>query len=109
MCLCISSLKKNCSFLAHSDDPLHGELQCLNVQGIRSPAFYWLTLHGDTVAHFFNSSVAQRVDLSAWQEVQGFGIPDLSVSAGVMNRNVCALTKLSLIVCSILGMWQATH
>ena len=71
--------------------------------------FYWPILRGDSVDYSFNSSVAQSVDLSAWHDVQGFGIPDCPVSVGVMKRNVCALTRLSLMVCSIFGMWQATH
>jgi len=39
----------------------------------------------------------------------GLGILYLSVIAGVMNANVCALTKTPGIVTSIFGMWQATH
>src|ERR1700738_1621862 len=65
--------------------------------------------HGDSVDHFLNSAVAHWVVLSVCQYVHVFGMPDASVSAGVMNRKVCALTKFSLIVCSIFGMWQATH
>jgi hypothetical protein len=40
-----------------------------------------------------HSLVAHSVDLSVWQEVQGFGILYLSVIAGVMNLKVCELTK----------------
>ena len=36
-------------------------------------------------------------------------MPDCSVSGGVMKRKVWAATKSSLMVCSILGMWHATH
>ncbi len=54
-------------------------------------------------------AVAQALDLPEWQEVQGLGMPERSVSDGVMNRKVWALTKLPLMVCSILGMWQAVH
>jgi hypothetical protein len=32
--------------------------------------------------------VAQAVDLSVWQDVQGFGILYFSVMAGVMKANV---------------------
>jgi hypothetical protein len=48
--------------------------------------------HGDTFDHFFNSVIAQGFVLSAWHEVQGFGMPDCSVSTGEINRNVCAAT-----------------
>jgi len=46
--------------------------------------------HGETSGHRLISASAHAVDLSLWQEVQGFGIAYLSVSAGAMNRNVCA-------------------
>src|SRR6266404_3696141 len=49
------------------------------------------------------------VVLSLWHDVHGLGILYLSVIAGVMNANVCALTKTPGIVTSIFGMWQATH
>jgi hypothetical protein len=52
-------------------------------------------------------SVAQAVDLSAWQVVQGLGILYLSVMAGVMKAKVWALTFTSAMVVSIFGMWQA--
>lgn len=67
------------------------------------------TRQGDIFGHFFNSAIAQEFDLPVWHEVQGFGIPDRSVSAGDMNRKVCAATLLSLIVCSMCGMWHAMH
>jgi hypothetical protein len=44
-----------------------------------------------------------------WQLVQGFGIFEVSVIVGVMNRKVWLRTITSPIVCSIDGMWQATH
>jgi len=50
------------------------------------------TRHGDTFDHFFNSVIAQAFVLSVWHEVQGFGMPDCSVSTGEINRNVCAAT-----------------
>jgi hypothetical protein len=53
--------------------------------------------------------VAQAVVLSEWHEVQGFGILYLSVIAGVIKANVCALTFTSAIVVSIFGIWQATQ
>jgi hypothetical protein len=56
------------------------------------------------VVHFFNSAVAHWVDLSLWQDVHGFGMPNWSVSPGVMKRKVWALTKFSVTVISILGI-----
>jgi len=53
--------------------------------------------------------VAQAVDLSVWQLVQGLGILYLSVMAGVMKAKVCARTFTSAMVVAIFGMWQATH
>ena len=44
-----------------------------------------------------------------WQVLHGFGILYWSVIAGVMNLNVWLRTLTSAIVCSIFGMWQATH
>ena len=49
-------------------------------------------------------SVAQAVDLSVWQVVQGFGILYFSVIAGVMNANVCERTFTSAIVVAIFGI-----
>jgi len=46
------------------------------------------TLQGDVVFHVISSFVAQSVDLSVWQDVQGFGILYLSVIAGEMNLKV---------------------
>ncbi|HZL28807.1 MAG TPA: hypothetical protein VFC39_19935, partial [Acidobacteriaceae bacterium] len=51
------------------------------------------TRHGEVVFQLSNSLLAQSVDLSVWQDVQGFGILYLSVIAGVMNLNVCELTN----------------
>ena len=51
-----------------------------------------LTRHGDTFDHFFNSVIAQVFVLSVWHDVQGFGMPDCSLSTGETNRNVCAAT-----------------
>ncbi len=68
------------------------------------------TRHGEVVFQLSNSLLAQIVDLSVWQDVQGFGILYLSVMAGVMNWNVCELTNEPGTPCvSIFGMWQATH
>ena len=64
---------------------------------------------GERSGHWRIASVAQAVALSVWQLVQGLGILYLSVIAGVMKSNVCALTNTPGIVTSILGMWQATH
>jgi hypothetical protein len=52
------------------------------------------TLHGDVVFQVLNSFVAQSVDLSVWQDVQGLGILYLSVIDGEMNLKVCELTKV---------------
>src|SRR3984885_5469852 len=68
------------------------------------------TRHGDVVFQVISSFVAHSVDLSVWQDVQGFGILYLSVIAGEMNLKVCELTKLpGTPWASIFGMWQATH
>ena len=44
-----------------------------------------------------------------WQPVHGFGTFSRSVVDGVMKRNVWLRTLTSAIVCSIAGMWHATH
>ncbi len=64
-------------------------------------------LHGDRSGQCRKISVAQAVVLSAWHDVQGFGILYLSVIAGVMKANVCERTFTSAIVVAIFGMWQA--
>src|ERR1700678_1739277 len=51
------------------------------------------TRHGDVVFQVISSFVAHSVDLSVWQDVQGFGILYLSVIAGDMNLKVCELTN----------------
>lgn len=51
-----------------------------------------VTRHGETVFHFFNSSVAHAFVLSLWHEVHGFGTPEDSVIAGVMKRKVWLAT-----------------
>jgi hypothetical protein len=51
------------------------------------------TRHGDVVVQVIRFFVAQSVDLSVWQDVQGLGILYLSVIAGEMNLKVCELTK----------------
>jgi len=72
--------------------------------------FHCPTRQGDVVFHDSNSLLAQSVDLSVWQDVQGLGILYLSVIAGEMNLKVCELTKLpGTPWASIFGMWQATH
>lgn len=68
-----------------------------------------LTRQGEALDHFLNSVIAQAFVLSVWHDVHGFGMPDRSVSTGEMNRNVWAATKLSLMVCSICGIWQAVQ
>jgi len=66
--------------------------------------------HGEVVLQVVNSFVAQSVDLSVWQDVQGLGILYLSVIAGEMNLKVCELTKVpGTPWVSIFGMWQVTH
>ena len=68
------------------------------------------TRHGDVVFQVISSFVAQSVDLSVWQDVQGLGILYLSVIAGEMNLKVCELTNApGTPWASIFGMWQATH
>jgi len=67
------------------------------------------TRHGENSGQLRSLSLAQAFDLSLWQLVQGFGIFEVSVKAGVMNRKVWLRTITSPIVCSIAGMWQATH
>ncbi len=64
---------------------------------------------GDRSFQPFNASVAHAVVLSVWHRLQAFGIFNASLSAGVMNLKVWARTFTSAIVCSILGMWHATH
>jgi hypothetical protein len=44
-----------------------------------------VTRHGETVFHFFSSSVAHAFDLFLWHDVHGFGNPICSVSVGVMR------------------------
>ena len=63
----------------------------------------------DTSGHFLSSSFAHAVVLPVWQEVQGLGILNRSVIAGVMNLKVWLRTLTLAIVCSIFGMWQFTH
>ena len=46
------------------------------------------TRQGDVVVQLFSCPVAQAVPLSLWHDVQGFGMPETSVSSGEMNRNV---------------------
>jgi len=50
--------------------------------------------HGDVVFQVISSFVAQSVDLSVWQDVQGLGILYLSVIPGQMNLKVCELTNV---------------
>lgn len=64
---------------------------------------------GDRSGHRPSASSAQAVDLSVWQEVQGFGMWYLSVIAGDKTANVCARTFTSPSVVAIFGMWHATH
>ncbi len=52
------------------------------------------TRHGDVVFQVVSSFVAQSVDLSVWQEVQGLGILYLSVIAGELNLKVCERTNV---------------
>ena len=62
------------------------------------------TRQGDLSGHWRIASVAQASLLSAWHDVQGFGILYFSLIAGVMNANVCARTFTSEMVVSICGM-----
>jgi hypothetical protein len=57
-----------------------------------------------------SSFVAQSLDLSVWQDVQGLGILYLSVIDGEMNLKVCELTKVrGTPWVSIFGMWQVSR
>ena len=53
---------------------------------------YWATRQGEVLLHFASSCLAQAFDLSLWHETQGLGMPDRSVSEGVMKRKVWAAT-----------------
>src|ERR1700730_17986964 len=64
---------------------------------------------GDRSFQLFNAWVVHAVVLSVWHRLHALGICSASVSAGVMNLKVWARTFTSAIVCSILGMWHATH
>ena len=55
------------------------------------------------------ASAAHAVDLSRWQALQALGIFRLSVVLGVTKWKVWAATFTSAMVCSIFGMWHATH
>jgi hypothetical protein len=48
------------------------------------------TRNGETLSQRRRALIAQAFDLPAWQEVQGFGIPDCSVLTGEINWVVCA-------------------
>jgi hypothetical protein len=50
------------------------------------------TRHGDKSNHSLGALMAHAFDLSAWQDVQEFGMPDCSDSAGEMKRKVWAAT-----------------
>ena len=56
-----------------------------------------------------SATFAHPVDLSVWHRLQAFGIFRASVSPGVTKWKVWLRTFTSAIVCSIFGMWQATH
>ena len=63
------------------------------------------TRQGEVDFQLNSSLFDQSVDLSVWQDVQGFGILYLSVIAGVMNWKVCELTNEPGTPCvSIFGM-----
>src|SRR5471030_1893546 len=74
---------------------------------VARPPFY--IRQGDISFQPRKASVAHAVPLSAWHPAQPFGIFNRSPSAGEINRNVCARTLTSAMVCSIFGMWQFTH
>ncbi len=78
-------------------------------QGMPNTTKNYSSRQGDRSGHCRSASSAQAVDLSAWQEVQGFGIWYLSVIARDNTANVCARTFTSASVVSIFGMWHATH
>ena len=62
------------------------------------------TRHGENSGQLRSRSLAQAFDLSLWQLVHGFGIFEISVIVGVMNRKVWLRTITSPMVCSIAGM-----
>jgi hypothetical protein len=64
---------------------------------------------GERSVHVFNAADAHAVSLSVWQTLHAFGIPNASVCAGVTKWKVWLLTLMLAMVCSILGIWQATH
>jgi hypothetical protein len=70
---------------------------------------YFVMRHIERSRQLASASVAQAVPSSLWQTLQAFGICSESVSLGVTKWNVWLLTLMSAIVCSIFGMWQATH
>ncbi len=78
----------------------HEQTYCLQ----QSFANHCSIRHGDTGDQLFNCCIAQTVDLSLWQSVQGLGILYLSVIVGLINRKVWLRTFTSAIVCSIRGM-----
>ena len=64
---------------------------------------------GDMLDQLFSAFVTNSGPSVVWHPAHAFGTFNASVVAGVMNLNVCALTLMSAMVCSILGMWQLTH
>ena len=65
--------------------------------------------HGERSNQVARAVVAQAVVLSVWQTLQALGIFSESVWPGVTKWKVWLLTLMSAMVCSIFGMWQATH
>ena len=80
---------------------------------LRSPRAYVVlqcaTRQGERSVQVFSAVVAHAVSLSVWQTLQAFGIFVASVCAGDTKWNVWLLTLMLAMVCSIFGMWQATH
>src|SRR5205814_2472439 len=68
-----------------------------------------LMRQGERSLQLFSAAAAQLVLLSLWQALHAFGIFSCSVSAGVTKWKVWLRTFTSAIVCSIFGIWQATH
>ena len=73
------------------------------------PIPYCATRHGENSGQVLSASLTHGTVLSVWQLLQAFGILNVSVASGGMNWNVWLRTLTSAMVCSIFGMWQATH
>ena len=114
-CRTVRGRSKVWAVAAHASEgeyPTHLNRIAVPQVGTADPALYRGAapiLHGDTLGQVFKASIAQAGDLSVWQTLQALGTLEARVSAGEMNRKVWLRTFTSAMVCSIFGMWQATH